>query len=358
MKHWETEIFEYGYREGRLVHVLDVANGLNCGCCCPSCDERLVAVNRIKGRKPRPYFRHYSRDSCSFQEYRETVTHYQAKQIIEEVGYLVVPKVSLHLTHIYHDYWTDLEPEELPMLGQLPKCISYEAEKVELHFDRIVIEKKEGSIRPDIKVFVSSNSGLEKMLIVEIAYSHFVDEDKLQKIRNQKIDVIEIDLSDLSKNATGISIHDQIYSNTNCVSWLNNEKLNASIRNKLQQALDVRSFMMDQSMQLKTYANLKKVYKCPLKKQRVGVDYVSVDGQCRSCNYFVEMFEETNTSLELYKYEKDEMEALGEDTEYLLDKYGQEIHYKHGQLLCCGNLKQKLSDMVLAANLSPVNPFG
>ncbi|MGB0368007.1 MAG: hypothetical protein ACPGU4_14805 [Flavobacteriales bacterium] len=358
MKHWTSEIFEYGLSEGKLLHITDVENGLRCECVCPSCEEALVAVNNIRGTKPRPYFRHYSKINCDHKTYNETVVHYMAKQIIEETGYLLVPKIELRLEDNYREYWTDLEPDELPSIENLPSCIGNTQTSVKLQFDRIVIEKKKNQIRPDVQVFIGGKNKVERALIVEVAYSHFVDEEKLKKIKSDGLDAIEIDLSKLDKNSGNEDIYNRMYSDSNHVKWLNNGKLNNAVANKLNQALAVRNYIMDECLATKTYANLRQVYNCPLKKQYDGKRYVLVENQCQRCRHFITLEEDANYHLEMYKYEKEELEEYGEDTSHLLDKYGDKLSHKDGKLLCAGNIKGRLRKKIIEANIYPLNALG
>ena len=60
-------------------------------------------------------------------------------------------------------------------------------------FDSVVLEKKVSSIIPDIIAFKGN-----KACLIEIAVTHFIDENKEKKIQQLKLPVLEIDISSLS----------------------------------------------------------------------------------------------------------------------------------------------------------------
>lgn len=341
MSHWETEIFEYGLRDGKVYKVTDVENGLKCNCFCPECEEKLVAVNRIKGVKPRPHFRHYSNENCNHDAYLETLVHFLSKQIIESKGYIIVPKITFNLSKNYHTFWKDIDTEIQLDLANTPDFIEKSTKYYKLYFQEIIIERKNRQIKPDIQIIING-----KKLIVEIAYSHFVDEVKLYKIKNDKIDAIEINLSYLHKNSSAELIEQSLYSDSPFVYWLNNEKIKTTFKIKLEQALEIRNYLWENFNKIKTYANIKKIYNCPIKPNRFKDEFVFIDKGCKNCNFFLDIMEDTNYNLEMYLFEKSEIEAMGEDPSILLEQYGENIFYKNANLLCAGHLKQKLNEII------------
>jgi hypothetical protein len=345
MKDWTTDFFEYGKLDNNLVNIKDVANGIKCNCKCPECDERLIAVNRIKGEKPRPHFRHYSNINCDPKAYQETVIHYLAKQLIESKGYITLPKISFLLSDEYRKYLTEIDPEISTYQYKGYPYINKKIEPYKLKFQEIIIEKKDKQIKPDIQIIID-----KKTLIIEIAYTHQVDEKKLLKIRNNNIDGIEINLSDLQKHSTPELIEKAIYSEFNDrIIWLNNEKINALLKNRKKQALEVRQYIWENSINIKTYSNMKRVY-CPINRIEKKEETVLIERVCKTCDYFIDIIPVTNHDKEFFEMEKKELQELGKDTSHLVEKYGNKIYYKAGFVLCIWHKRRDLENLIKASN--------
>ena len=106
MKHWDTEIFEFGEKDNKIVHVTKVKNGLKSECVCPYCKEKLIAANKIKSKNLRPHFRHYSKINCDFKLYQETVIHSTAKDIIQEQGFISLPLIKYSYSRYLKNFIT------------------------------------------------------------------------------------------------------------------------------------------------------------------------------------------------------------------------------------------------------------
>lgn len=347
MKHWNTEIFEYGLLDNRIVKITDVPNGLKCNCICPNCEEKLVAVNNIKSKKLRPYFRHYSKINCDFKIYKETVVHYLAKEIIQKKGYVTIPKIEINLSSYLNFYNTDIEKylENLPNINQLPNFLIKESTNYKLMIDSILIEKYDGQLKPDIQIIMK-----EKKLLLEIAYSHFINEHKLKAIKEKKLDVIEIDLSKMNKTSKEYEIEKELYSQKAKIYWINNEKINEKLKQRINEAIEIRNFVWSNSQNIKTYANLTKVYNCPLKLKSSNKKHIEINEECLICDYYFDLMKDVNTDLEQYKLEKEELEYQGKDTSVLIEKFGKRIYFKNGFLICAGNLKNEIDKKITVAN--------
>lgn len=142
-----------------LIHITDAVRGLACNCTCFECGEIVLAR---KGEIKEHHFAHASnKDSCAIQP--ESVLHKYAKQIIiESMGVLLpeVPNLDIEAT-----WWT---------------------------FDKIIPEFHLGLIRPDLACYID-----EEPIFIEIAVTHFIDEDKLKIIKSMNVKTVEIDLSGL-----------------------------------------------------------------------------------------------------------------------------------------------------------------
>ncbi len=347
MKHWDTEIFEYGLQNNRIVRITDVPNGLKCNCVCPNCKEKLVAVNNIKSKKLRPYFRHYSKISCEFKNYKETVVHYLAKEIIQKKGYIVIPKIEIQLSCYlsFYNTYIEKELENLPSINELPNYLIKKTTNYKLTIEKVELEKYEGQIKPDIIIVVNG-----KKLFIEIAYSHFVNEQKFRKIRENQLDVIEIDLSKLNKKSTENDIEKELYSSKSKIYWINNEKINEQLKQKITEAIEIRDFVWSNSKHIKTYANLTKVYNCPFQSKSSNKKHIEIKEECLFCDYYFDLMQVVNTDLEQYNFEKEELEYQGKDTTVLNEKYGKRINFKNGNLVCAGNLKNVIDKKITVAN--------
>jgi hypothetical protein len=165
-----SNIFDYRHalKNGVLVHVDDVENGIKSGCICPCCELPLIAYNNPKNKNAH-HFQHPSLSDC--RNYYETMIHYMAKEIINEIGELTVPKHIFELSDYARSYtnhdWSKNNPKE----NSVPH---------KLKFDSIQIEKQKDGIKPDLLCIVNS-----KEIHIEIAVTHFVDDIKIEKIKKK-----------------------------------------------------------------------------------------------------------------------------------------------------------------------------
>lgn len=168
----------FGLRNGRLFEPLQVEAGLRCGCVCPGCGTLLIAKHALGGRIT-PHFAHASSAPC--RGGLESALHLAAKQLIEERRVLYLPPLVAMV--------------EAP--GQLTPVLQRSAllrQGGTVSLAAVRTEQSLGAIRPDLVV---NHQGGE--LLVEVAYTHFVDDVKLQRIKNLGLGALEIDISDLKK---------------------------------------------------------------------------------------------------------------------------------------------------------------
>lgn len=334
MKHWDTEIFEFGEKDNKIVHVSNVPNGLKCECVCPYCKDILVAANNIKSENLRPYFRHYSKN-CDHKLCQETVIHLMAKDIIEEQGYINLPIIKYSYSGYLRNFITSIDPDETLDINKPPKYIDIYYFERKVPYESIRVEQKVRQIKPDIHLTIN-----DKPLVVEIAYTHFCDELKLNKLIQNKTNAIEIDISGLKRNAEKTEISKSLNRIRN-VKWLYNEKKLLFLRKMVENAIELRDFIFTNAETKQTYAGLSRIYKCPLRKLKQE-EYITVENECEKCDYFLGLQEKVNYEKEMFNYEKKMLEEKGEDTDFLYEKFGQKIYYKVGEITCAGNLKDKL----------------
>jgi hypothetical protein len=76
----------YALRAGAIVHVSEVARGLDCGCVCDLCGNDLVAR---KGSSRQHHFAHYGNSDCSGAA--ESLLHRLAKELLSNAKSLALP---------------------------------------------------------------------------------------------------------------------------------------------------------------------------------------------------------------------------------------------------------------------------
>lgn len=159
MEHANDKILTYALdREGKLVHIESVPNGLDCGCVCPYCHTELIAKNN--GQFRAKHFAHKG-DVCA--AYYETALHLLAKKIIkEEKTVMLPPYKSLKAERIH---FKEMEIEERKDTSSLqPDCVGITDEGIRIH--------------------------------IEIFVTHKVDERKKEKIEKNDINCVEIHIPD------------------------------------------------------------------------------------------------------------------------------------------------------------------
>lgn len=165
----------FGLREGMLRFVADVPLGLECGCICPECGQKLVARNRdFEGRQRVRHFQHASASSCPGGV--ETAVHRVAKDVLRSAESFLLPR------------WASgdvvIEPEVLSVVDA-----------------RLEVPLLDGATRPDVLLHGLAVDVEFDVLCVEVRVRHAVDEDKRDLFAIHGMDVVEIDLSDIADEA-------------------------------------------------------------------------------------------------------------------------------------------------------------
>jgi len=202
----------FGLKNNQLVHISDVESGLKCECRCPACDHPLVA--KTKGTIKVPHFAHHKSPQCKYAF--ETALHLAAKKVIEQAGYIILPKL------------------ECEIINGRKRLLSNEAK---VRFDQIYLEKKFHDIVPDIMV---EKDG--RKLCIEIYVTHEVDEQKRKKIEASNLSAIEIDLSETDRAIDFESLKAEVIDSVENKKWLfntrrfelHNKILNGSIAKDIQ----------------------------------------------------------------------------------------------------------------------------
>lgn len=160
------------------------------------------------------HFAHHNAEACSTGY--ETALHLAAKQVLLHCRQILVPPIAAQSS--LYDKTTGAEATATRHITS--KSISLDSvEEESRDFDGVV---------PDI---VATFKG--KLLFIEIAVTHFVDEAKLEKLKQIGIPTLEIDLSDGPELPTLADIEQMVIHEVANRSWLFNPK-----QHQLQQQVD------------------------------------------------------------------------------------------------------------------------
>lgn len=209
----------FGLKNGRLYAPNAVDNGLACGCTCPECGARLVA-NHPESKVD--YFSHYAAENCVGGY--ETALHLAAKQVLLDHKKILVPTIRASAT--LRD--TDTQSEVT-----VRKVIS---EKLVV-LDSVLQEVRAyAGVVPDIVAHAG-----EKLLFVEVAVTHFVEDEKLRRLEALGLPTLEIDLSSVGAMPSLQEVERLVIHTLENRKWLVNlkrQKLEAQALTEAQAQLD------------------------------------------------------------------------------------------------------------------------
>lgn len=195
----------FGLKDGKLVEISEVERGLGCGCICPGCGNKLVAR---KGELKVAHFSHYQNPEC--EHGFETALHLAAKSILEQ-------RREIRLPELWHD---------MGRFGQ-QKLTEVRFPKV----SEVIVERRLGNIVPDLLLDFNG-----QQLLVEIAVTHFVDSEKLAKIKALGTSTIEVDLSGFLKEALDFQkLTNILIEQVEAKAWIFNAKLGELLQKKLEE---------------------------------------------------------------------------------------------------------------------------
>ncbi|MBR3938546.1 MAG: hypothetical protein IKJ67_01035 [Bacteroidales bacterium] len=195
MKEKEANLIYALDKNGNLVHVDNVNNGLKCECVCPKCKSKLNAKN--EGTKKIHHFAHKADSDC--QGAVETAIHMLAKEILQEIKSVLLPSTP-----------------------NFPNGRILDFDNVEIEiFDRKL------KLRPDCIGYYE-----DKKLWIEFKYTHEVDPKKRKEIILAHIDCIEIDISNCTQDKDNIK--ECILNDLEKREWIYNEDNIREEKNKSQ----------------------------------------------------------------------------------------------------------------------------
>lgn len=176
-----------------LKSIAEVANGKDCNCFCLTCGEDLVAKN--KGNIKTPHFSHAVNSKC---DSRETLLHFLTKHLFSTLTEIYIPRYESGWISYFKPQLIQF-PAYLNTNGYIESDGYYSALGQKYPMKNVRIEKTLGNIIPDIMATVTID-GIEYEFLIEIAVTHFIDNEKKQFILNNNLNCIEIDLRDLYKS--------------------------------------------------------------------------------------------------------------------------------------------------------------
>ncbi|MGL4107026.1 hypothetical protein [Clostridium sp. LP20] len=217
--------FIFGERDNKIIHIDEITpneNGLKCNCICPSCGEKLKASTL--GTHNKKYFSHKGNSNCINN--LETAMHKFAKEVIEKEKKIKIPQIMYS-----------------------KNCKEFEIVKEQvIDFDKIELEKylSDFDFKPDVIIYKN-----DIPLVIEVAVTHKVDEEKKNKIIKSNISTIEIffdknEIFQLSKE----ELENKIINDTENKIWIFNRVEDSKKKNiddmllakKMQKRPETRSF--------------------------------------------------------------------------------------------------------------------
>lgn len=234
--------FVFGERDNKIIHIDDIVpseNGAKCNCVCPACGEKLEA--RTLGNKNKKCFAHKANSNCDGGI--ETAMHKFAKEIIENERQIRIPKL------IYNKYSKEFEIVKEQLIV----------------FDKIELEKylSDFDFKPDVITYKNGTR-----LIIEVAVTHKVDEEKRNKIIKSDISTIEIylDKNEIFLLSKEELVH-KIINDTNNKRWIFNRLEESQKKN-----IDEMADMFYQKRTKKTFDDMLSAKESPKRTKKTLIE--------------------------------------------------------------------------------------
>lgn len=214
---------------GALDHVDLVKTGA-LGYKCPDC-LREVRARKYKSKK-RDHFYHLNTEECKTAG--ETALHMLGKEIIANSRMLSVPMLTIREREA-HGYRS-----EVFLDGRWRETHRYDGEYefLKLDVDTVRLEVYRDGIRPDL--IVTDVKGRE--LFVEIYVSHKIEDQKKSLLRSRNNATIEIDLSNVNRDATIQEISDEVLYHAPR-AWIHNAAIEKRRKILIQHNIDVHGIL-------------------------------------------------------------------------------------------------------------------
>lgn len=190
-----------------MVDPTEVANGKSCGCCCPECGEELIAR---QGEIQTWHFAHQSNAHCTGGY--ESAIHRMAKQMIMQRSQVWVPqrRFDRDILGSRDDVDGGYSWKE-----SLSFVVSTEGVKT---LSECREEERVETRRPDLLAILEGQP-----IAIEIAYTHFCDEEKLGWLKARNLTTLEIDVGispDTEMSDIRAILEVRLFSSTTFTTWL------------------------------------------------------------------------------------------------------------------------------------------
>lgn len=151
-----------------------------------------------------------SDNDCDVKKANESGLHKLAKQIIEEHNSISIPPFTLNGTEDPNCNIND--PKQVEVYECTRKC--------DFNYTKVNTEIAQNDFIPDLCLYSTKGK-----LFVEIAVTHFVDEEKREKIKKSGVSTIEIDLSEFYSHPKTVNdLEGLLLSRTESKKWIYNKK--------------------------------------------------------------------------------------------------------------------------------------
>lgn len=200
--------FGFSLTDERMYAPREVPPGKQCGCICPACNDELISRHELNGHKI-PHFSHAAGADCA--KGLETAVHLAAKQLIDQEKRLFLPKLEALL-------------EKTNALGAVHRRNRTFFAAGLASLTNVRSEAHLGSFRPDV---LATPVGLSE-ICVEIAVTHYVDDNKLTRVRQAGIPLMEIDLAGY-RSFTWDSLREALLADRAPRKWLYHPEVEAAI---------------------------------------------------------------------------------------------------------------------------------
>ena len=219
-----TVKLQWGIKNEKIVHISEIPKeerGLACGCICSNCKDRLLAK---LGDERQYHFAHCANTECNIEYAHQTALHMLAKEIIEQEKVIKLPGLLVKFedldlarekdnVHVWHS-WRNRN------LGHQYNDYIEKIDESVVAFDQVVLEKKISAIIPDIV----ARKG-DRTYLIEIAVTHFTEENKRKAMEALGYEAIEINIEDISRG--GIKreeLKDILINQTKRKQWIFNSQ--------------------------------------------------------------------------------------------------------------------------------------
>ncbi|WP_321299826.1 competence protein CoiA family protein [uncultured Sphaerochaeta sp.] len=277
-------------KNGAVIPIEEAKSGEK-GYTCPGCNDDVIVR---KGKKRRAHFSHKSGVTCATGY--QTAIHLLAKDILSREKRFRIPDLSDK--YAVDGCFTVLVSNRKVVLS-FPL-----AKTLDLSEASITTEKRLFDRIPDIIINYKDTT-----LVVEIYVTHKVTEDKIADFREQKISIVEIDLSKQQLFLVS-ELETLLCDSTNYKTWLYNRKL-AWVSKQIdyweQGTMNGKYILYTPNEFFKTGdvidetnifkpitqddSNISIVADCPRKIHYSQAYFYATDEECKACAYYVGSYE-------------------------------------------------------------------